>query len=322
MKCPVCKLEMEPLIDGIFQCPQCKKILKVKEKEIEESHEKIHKEGEFLDGNYFHTRFSLNKNYEICKKGIIINKTSNRVLATLICESSYGEKYVRISWWKNLQHAGMFKIYDKKVLDNTIESLEKINNSFDDLWNLKEIYDKSEPKDEEILEKERQIEIIKARIIENHTCPNCNQKMEKHKSHYICQHCSEIVILEGYNQPIFSIAPSNLDLSFQSNFPINFYMPVSGITVKWLVGEWKAIVIIYSKDNPNKKWLRFYWWVRDLSSFIKYGKREMGEGIQMGWKTQKGISSPNIYDKNLIKPLIRALKKISKELNWNNNNMI
>ncbi|MHA1294244.1 MAG: hypothetical protein ACTSQJ_16445, partial [Promethearchaeota archaeon] len=67
---------------------------------------------------------------------------------------------------------------------------------------------------------------------------------------------------------------------------------------------------------PNKKWLRFYWWIRDLQNIIKYGYREMGEGIQMGWKLQKGVSSPNIYDKKLIKPLIKALKKVAKELNW------
>ncbi|MFX1493095.1 MAG: hypothetical protein ACFFBZ_02305 [Promethearchaeota archaeon] len=318
MKCPACNVEMEPLVAGIFQCPQCRKILKQKEEKVEKEEEKIIQEGEFRDGEYFHKELTLNKKYEVCKKGIVINKTNNRVFAVLICESSYNEKYVRISWWKNYQHAGMFKIYDRDVLNNTIKALEKIDESFDDLWSWSGKYGRSEPKTKQDLEKEKKIEIIKARIIENRTCPNCQKKMEKNKTHYICQNCSEIVILEGYNQPIFSVSPLDLDLRFQSNFPINYYMPVSGITVKWLVGEWKAITIIYSKDNPNKKWLRFYWWIRDLSSFIKFGKREMGEGIQMGWKTQKGISSPNIYDKKLLKPLIDALKKTSRELNWFN----
>jgi len=36
----------------------------------------------------------------------------------------------------------------------------------------------------------------------------------------------------------------------------------------------------------------------------------------MGWKTQRGVSSPNIYDKNVIVPLIEALKKIQKDLGW------
>ena len=82
------------------------------------------------------------------------------------------------------------------------------------------------------------------------------------------------------------------------------------------MGEWKALAVIYASNNPNKKWLRFYWWARDLSSILKNGRREIGEGIQMGWKAQRGVSSPNIYDKNLLKPLIKALKKISEEIEW------
>ena len=320
MNCPSCNIEMEPLVEGIYQCPRCRKILKQKD----ESVSKIIEENEellgFKDGEYFHTKLSLNKDYEICEKGIIVQSTNTRVIAVLICHSSIlkEEKYVRVSWWKTYQHAGMFKIYNKVVLQNTIKALEKIDESFDDEWNWKGKFSTKKIKTEEEKEKEKKIEIIKARIIENRTCPNCQQKMEKHKTHYICQHCSEIVILEGYNQPIFNIDPKDLDLRFQTNFPINFYLPVSGITVKWLVGEWKAIVIIYSKDVESKKWLRFYWWNRDFSNLIKYGQREMGLNTQMGWKSQKGVSSPNIYDKEIIKPLIEALKKIAIELEWEN----
>jgi ribosomal protein L37AE/L43A len=311
---------MESLVAGIFQCPQCKKIIKEKSKESKEEKSKIEK-GEFQDGEYFHKNASLNKQYEICEKGITISKTENRLFAALMCHSAYlkEEKYIRLSWWKNLQHAGMFKIYDKEVLSNTITALEKFDESFDDLWSWSGSYGKQEPKSEETLEKEKNLEIIKYRIIENRTCPKCANKMDKMKSHYECQHCGEIVILEGYNQPIFNIASTDLDLQFHGNFPINFYLPVSGITVKWLMGEWKALAVIYSKDNPNRKWLRFYWWVRDLSNILKFGQKEMGEGTQMGWKTQRGISSPNIYDKKLIIPLISALKKISTELKWDIN---
>jgi ribosomal protein L37AE/L43A len=309
---------MEILVAGIFQCPQCKKIVKEKDKVSAQEKSKIEK-GEFQDGDYFHKNVSLNKQYEVCEKGITISKTENRLFAVLICHSGYlkEERYVRLSWWKNLQHAGMFKIYDKEVLNNTIISLEKIEDSFDDIWGWKGTYGKQGPKSEEQLEKEKNLEIIKYRIIENRTCPKCGKKMDKMKSHYECQHCGEIVILEGYNQPIFNISSTDLDLNFHTNLPINFYLPVGGITVKWLMGEWKALAVIYSKDNPNRKWLRFYWWVRDLSNILKYGQREMGEGTQMGWKTQKGLSSPNIYDRKLIKPLINGLKKISTELNWN-----
>ena len=202
----------------------------------------------------------------------------------------------------------MFKIHDKNVLNNTIIALEKIDESFDDIWSWTGKYGKQKHKTEEDLEKEKNLEIIKYRILENKTCPKCQKKMDKMKSHYECQHCGEIVILEGYNQPIFNILSEDMDLQFHANFPINFYLPVSGITLKWLMGEWKAVAVIYSKDNPNKKWLRFYWWMRDLSNILKYGQREFGDGTQMGWKAQRGISSPNIYDKKLVKPLHVVVK--------------
>ncbi|MHA1883418.1 MAG: hypothetical protein ACXAAI_03515 [Promethearchaeota archaeon] len=318
VECPVCNITMEPLVAGIFQCPQCRKIVKQKDEEAEIQEKKSIGEGTFQDGEYFHTKASLNKKFEICEKGIIINKTETRLLAVLVCHSAYlkEEKYVRLSWWKNSQHAGMFKIFDRYVLNNIISSLEKIEESFDDLWSWGGQYGSKTPKTSEDLEKEKNLDIIKYRILENKTCPKCGKKMDKTKSHYECQHCGEIVILEGYNQPIFNIEPSDLDLRFHGNFPINFYLPVSGITVKWLMGEWKALVVIYSKDNPNRKWLRFYWWVRDLTNMLKYGQKEMGESSQLGWKTQRGISSPNIYDKKLIKPLLTALKKAAIELNW------
>jgi len=309
---------MEPLVAGIFQCPQCKKIIKQKNKETEIKDAQKIEMGDFYEGEYFHKNASLNKNYEVAEKGILISKTENRMFAVLICHSAYlkDEKYVRLSWWKNYQHAGMIKIYDKKVLKNIIIALEKFDENFDDIWNFKGKYGTKASKTKEELEKEKNLEILKYRIIENRTCPKCQKKMDKKKSHYECQHCGEIVILEGYNQPIFNIDPSDLNLNFQGNFPINYYLPVSGITIKWLMGEWKALVVIYSKDNPNRKWLRFYWWVRDLSIILKFGQREMGVGTQMGWKARKGVSSPNVDDKNLIKPLINALRKISTELKW------
>ena len=318
--CPSCKIEMEQLVAGIFQCPKCRKILKEKDQGDQIKEEKIIEKGDFQEGDYFHKNLSLDRRYEICEKGIILDKSEYYIFAVLICHSAYlkDETYVRLSWWKNLQHAGMFKIYDKYVLKNTINALEKIDTSFDELWNWVGEYGRRQPKTDDELEKEKQLEILKYRIIENKTCPKCQKTMKKMKSHYECQHCGEIVILEGYNQPIFNIKPSDLDLRFQSNFPVNFYLPLSGITLKWLMGEWKALVVIYSKDNPKKKWLRFYWWVRDLSNIMKFGQREMGEGTQMGWKAHKGVSSPNLYDKKIIKPLITTLKKVSKDLNWDN----
>ena len=311
---------MQPLVAGIFQCPQCKKIMKEEDKTAKAEEQRKIEEGAFQDGEYFHKSASLNKKYEICEKGITISKSPSRWFAVLICHNPNlkSEKYIRLSFWKKsfYQHGGMFKIFDKNVLKNTIKTLEKIDESFDEFWTFHGKFGKNIPKSEEQKEKEKKLDIIKYRIIENRTCPKCQKKMDKKKSHYECQYCGEIVILEGFNQPIFNIAPSDLDLNFQGDFPVNFYMPVSGITVKRLMGEWKALVIIYSKDNPNKKWLRFYMWTRDLQNIMKYGQREMGEGTQMGWKAQRGVSSPNLYDKIQLRPLLEALKKSAKELNW------
>jgi ribosomal protein L37AE/L43A len=309
---------MEPLVAGIFQCPSCKKILRKEDKISTAKEQKEVKFGDFQDANSFPR---IDPRYEIVLKGITIHKTPNRWFAVLICHTPElkNDRYIRLSWWKKsiYQHAGMFKVYDRDVLKNLIVSLEKIDESFDDLWTFRGKFGKKGPKTEDQKEKEKKLEIIRYRIIENKTCPRCQKKMEKMKSHYECSHCGEIVILEGYNQPIFNISTSELDLTFQGDFPINFYLPVAGITIKWLMGEWKALVVIYSKDNPTKKWLRFYWWNRDLQNILKYGMKEMGEGTQMGWKAQRGVSSPNIYDKRLIKPLIEALRNIAKELNWN-----
>ena len=76
-----------------------------------------------------------------------------------------------------------------------------------------------------------------------------------------------MVVLEDGN-PIFDIPTELLPLDYSGNFPVNYYLPEIGITYKWLMAEWKAIVIIYAKENPDKRWLRFYWWVRNLQDYI------------------------------------------------------
>ena len=162
LNCPACDIKMEPLIEGIFQCPQCKKIVKQSDNKIEEKEKIKIEEGMFQEGMYFHTNASLNKQYEICEKGITINKTENRLFAALICHSAYlkDEKYVRLSWWKNYQHAGMFKIYDKHVLNNTINALEKVDDSFNDIWSWSGKYGKQKYKTKEDLEREKNLEKI------------------------------------------------------------------------------------------------------------------------------------------------------------------
>jgi len=46
MKCPLCNVDMEPLVASIFQCPQSRKIVKLKDKISEE----ISDEGEKKEG--------------------------------------------------------------------------------------------------------------------------------------------------------------------------------------------------------------------------------------------------------------------------------
>ena len=75
------------------------------------------------------------------------------------------------------------------------------------------------------------------------------------------------------------------------------------------MGEWKAIVIIYAKENPEKRWLRFYWWRRDLQEYIK-SEYTFGMGQSLKWEPRKGTLSPNMYEKKLIKPTIAAIKKM------------
>ncbi|MFX0069778.1 MAG: hypothetical protein ACFFAO_01680, partial [Candidatus Hermodarchaeota archaeon] len=67
MKCPACNIEMEPLVSGIFQCPSCKKILKVEDKSSKIKEQKEVQEGDFQDSDTFPR---LNPQFEIVDKGI------------------------------------------------------------------------------------------------------------------------------------------------------------------------------------------------------------------------------------------------------------
>lgn len=313
-KCPSCEVELEPLIEELSECPRCKKVFKDNLGKDEEKGEE-EKQEDFLKDS---KTFNLNQQYEILEIGIPIKEGK---FAVLICHDAKDEsdRYIRLSWWKDsyISHKGMIKIKESTVLNNMIKALEKIDEAFDDYWDwrsYKSITKKE--KTEEQNKKEKQHNIIKYRIIENRTCPNCQKTMEKKKTHYLCTYCGELVILEGYNQPIFNRDSNDLDLSFDSNLPIYHFSCETGIIIKWLMAEWKAVAVIYSKDNPNKRWLRFYWWTRDLANYMKTGHHDIGEGIQMGWKAKRGTGVTNFYEKKLIKPLIEGLKKLAQELNW------
>jgi hypothetical protein len=136
-------------------------------------------------------------------------------------------------------------------------------------------------------------------------------KLSKNHRYYECERCGDIVVvLDG--KPIIDYPTAKLPMTLTSNFPVNFYLPYYGITVKQLMGEWKAIVIVYAKENPEKKWLRFYWWNRDLQNYMM-SEYSMGANQAAKWEPRKGTLSPNLYEKQHIKPLIAALRKLGKE---------
>ena len=313
-ECPNCGGDLKPLVAGIMQCTSCKKIIKgdTKVKKDEKKDESI------KDGAWFHKNASINKKWEICDKGIIISKTPKRMFAVLLCHipSLPSSKYVRISWFKksiNL-HAGMMKVTEKGELNNLIKALTMIDEDFDE--NFDRIKGKKRKK--KINDEKYQKEFDKLFVFEDNKCPKCNTKMKRSKNHkyFNCEICGEVVVMEDGNA-IFDIPSELLPIDYSGNYPVNYYLPQIGITFKWLMGEWKAAVIIYAKENPDKRWLRLFWWVRKLQDYISSDYRmDVSATSGLAWTAKKGVSSPNIYDKEEIRHLIDALKKSKEILKW------
>jgi ribosomal protein L37AE/L43A len=320
MKCPTCNVELKPLVAGIFECPKCKKIIKnkVEEKPLEKSDTIA-----FEAGEWFQKNTGINIKYEVCKKGIVVEKSPKYMLALLICSSpdlpdSY---YLRISWFKdsiNLHH-GMIKVTEPAELVNLIKVLEKFDKDFDDNFS-RILTDSEKPKQKRtrrIIEQDDE-NLDEIFTFKDNLCPKCHLKMKKAKNnkYFECESCGEIVVLED-GKPIFDVPTDRLPLSYSGNFPVNFYVPEIGITFKWLMAEWKAAVIIYAKENPDKKWLRLYWWNRDLQDYINSAFSMAGNAASsLAWNAKKGVGSPNIYDKKQIRSLIDALNRIKIELKW------
>jgi len=166
MKCPNCgNSELKTLVEGIWQCPKCNKIIKNKI----ESNEEEPGESTFESGDFFIRNTGLNKKYEICEKGIIISKTPKFMIAALICHSPSfpNSKYIRISWFKNsiYLHAGMIKITESSELNNLIKCLEKIDNDFDQDFNFNTAENDTE------LDFEEQEDLFK---LDGTKCPKCS----------------------------------------------------------------------------------------------------------------------------------------------------
>lgn len=317
MRCPDCDVELVPLVAGINQCPKCKKIVK---KKIDKKEEKKTVKSKFKPGEWWMKHTAINPKWEVAEKGLIIDKTSKSMIAAVICHSPIlpTDKYIRLSWFKksvNL-HKGMMQITDSAELSNLIQVLEKIDAEFDENFNRIE----SRGREEIIKEmKEEQEEDLDDLLeFDGKHCPKCNQKMKKskNKKYLSCLVCGEMVVLEDGN-PIYDIDTTKLPLSYSGNFPVNYYMPAIGITTKWLMAEWKAVVIIYAKENPEKRWLRFYWWRRNLQDYIKSDYvMDASTASALGWSARPGAGSTNVYEKAMLRPFIDALRDCQVELGW------
>ncbi|MHA1473794.1 MAG: hypothetical protein ACTSQ5_01265 [Promethearchaeota archaeon] len=310
-KCPACgEAELTELIPGVKNCPVCRKVFRTKVEK--KKTQKI--EGKILDGEYFMKNTTLNPKYEIADKGITIFREENKLwFAVLLCHNpDFPEiKYARLSWWKKSVniHAGMFKIENMDELDNVLIALNRFEEDFDDYFEVKKGKNISY---EPIPERKDVDDGSYVFTLTKRICPKCGWKMKKSKNrrYYECEKCGEIIVLdEGH--PIYDIPLNFLPLSYSTNYPINFYLPNYGITIRNTMGDWKAIVTIHSKENPDKKWLRFYWWRRNFHHYMT-SQYSLGSSQGLKWETKKGVMSPNIHDKKLIAPLIKGLNEIKE----------
>jgi len=317
MKCPNCNLDLIELYPGINQCPQCKKFFKEKEEPIKEKEKET--ELEFTPGKWFMSHTAIERKYEEADEGIIINKNQDNMLASIICHSPglSEDKYIRLSWFKTSSnmHSGMIKIDDELELRNLINALNLIMNDFDENFNPidKEKFQAKINKD--FLPEKEARNILK---FDGKKCLNCGGIMfkKKNEKYYSCERCGEIIVVVEGN-PIYNIPSDKLKLIYAQNFPVNFYIPYVGITYKWFMAEWKAIVIICNPENPENKWLRFYWWDRDLNQYIRSNVL-VGTSLTniLSWKARKGSGTTNLYEKSLIPKIIDALEKCKNKLNW------
>ncbi len=311
--CPSCgKGELTDLVPGIKTCSVCRKIFRTQIDQV-----KVASTEHFgiQEGEYFNKHTTLNPQWEIAESGITVaREINNWWIAVLLCHTpSFPDtKYLRISWWKKAinAHGGMFHIEDFEELENVIIALQRFEADFDDTFNPKPGVTISYSP----LPSREKYENLQNVFDENaHLCTKCGFKMKKsqNKRYYECERCGEIIILEE-GKPVFDVPSQYLPLNYSSNFPINFYLPGYGITVKIGMADWKALVTVYSKENPEKKWLRFYWWRRDLQEYMT-SQYTFGLGQGLRWEARKGALSPNIYQKDQLPKLIDALQQMKRE---------
>lgn len=304
-KCPSCGFEdLVTLVQGIKKCPKCNKIIKVASEYAEKQEEK-QDVSDRVDGEYLQKHTALNDQYEIAEFGYTAFKTDDYWVAIVVAHSPDfpNSSYIRLSWWKGStnQHYGMMKINNRAIANNLLKALKKIDEDFNDEFDLQK----------EITRSRQSVEYTNEFNMKKQLCLNCGTKMKKMKRYYECPKCGDLVILED-GTPITDIDPTKLTLDYESNFPVNYYLPYLGITINWLMAEWTAVVIIYAKENPRKKWLRFYTWTRNLQMVLG-DSPTINISSAFRWEARKGIGSPNIFTKDELRKLIGALEKTMQE---------
>ncbi len=304
-KCPNCgDGNLVPLVQGIKKCSKCNKIVKVSA-EYEEKKIEKQEPGEHLDAEYLQKRTALNEKYEIAEFGNIAFRDKDYLVAVIVAHAPEfpNSSYIRLSWFKGStnQHYGMMKINNRAVANNLLKALKKFDEDFNDEFDLIK----------EITRSRKDVEYTNEFNMKKQLCLNCGTKMKKIKRYFECPRCGDLVILEDGN-PIADIDPTKLTLDYESNLPVNYYYPYLGITINWLMAEWTAVVIVYAKENPRKKWLRFYTWTRNLQQVLS-DSPTINISAAFRWEARKGIGSPNIYTKEELRKLIAALEKTMQE---------
>jgi ribosomal protein L37AE/L43A len=308
-QCPTCGGDLVPLGGGgIFTCKKCRKLVR-KTAEQDAGPVTQATASEDLNGAFYERKRMLNPQYEKAVKGLHVFSEGNiRMDVLLAYEPDFPRsRYLRLSWWKGgMMHHGMVKINHIDVARNLVKALRMIDVAYDDdfapIGDFGVTAEAEEDFDFNFDQTRRE-------------CPNCKRKMKKSRTnrYFECEWCGEIVIIED-GVPIYSIPPTKLTLAFNSNYPINYYSAHQGITFSWQMGDWQAAVVIFDPNNPNKKWLRIYWWIRRLDQYMAAETRVLAQGIR--WEPRKGAGSTNIYNKAHLKEIIKAMETLMEE--WHN----
>ena len=305
-KCPSCGLaDLVPLVQGLKKCPKCNKLFKIADEFDGKETQKVDLK-EKLEGEYIQKNTALNSKYEVAEFGYTAFKDTNYWVAAIVAHSPDFPKssYIRLSWWKGAsnQHYGMMKINNRAIANNLLTALKKFDEDFNDEFDLIS---------KEINRSKQEIEYSNEFNMKKQLCLVCGTKMKKIKRYFECPRCGELVILEDGN-PIADIDPKKLDLNYESNLPVNYYLPY--LRCPRLIGYIgdtgpANCYRIMQRENPRKKnGMSFFSKTRNLQLVLSESPTINISGA-FKWEARKGIGSPNIYTKEELRNLISAVEK-------------